>query len=167
MAGYRRARVPGGTWFFTLVTADRHPWLGDPHARSILADAMRAVRQQRPFLVDGIVVLPDHLHCIWTLPDGDSDFPGRWKSIKHRCTLRLRRQGILTGAAWQKHYWEHLVRDDADLHRHLDYIHYNPVKHGLCSSPADWSATSFHRYVHNGFYDVDWGGPVEDLELPE
>ena len=168
MANYRRYYVPGGTYFFTLVTANRMPWLAEDNGRRILGDALRSVRALRPFKTDAIVVLPDHIHCIWTLPDGDFDFPGRWKSIKHRCTAQLRATGrCQRTAAWQKHYWEHLIRDAEDLHNHLDYIHYNPVKHGLCAMPSEWPASSFHRYVDLGVYSADWGGPSVTLEVPE
>lgn len=167
MADYRRLFVPGGTYFFTLVTADRRPWLASATGRRVLGDAMRAVRARRPFRTVAIVVLPDHLHCIWTLPRGDADFPGRWKSIKQRCTSGLARAGLGHGAAWQRHYWEHLIRDRTDLRRHLDYIHYNPVGHGLCDSPAEWAHSSFARYVAAGVYHADWGGPAEAFEVPE
>lgn len=167
MSNYRRMFVPGGTYFFTVVTANRSPWLGDDRARRILAESMRAVRDRRPFTTNAIVVLPDHLHCIWTLPPGDSEFALRWKAIKQRCALGLRREGLVKGPAWQKHYWEHLIRDEADFCRHFDYIHYNPVKHGLCEAPAEWRARSFHRCVDQGIYPLDWGGPVEEFEVPE
>ena len=167
MREYRRLFVPGGTYFFTVVTADRKPWLDDPAARDILADAMRSVRSTRHFVTNAIVVLPDHIHCIWTLPPDDADYARRWKGIKQRCTSRLRRHGIVRGEIWQRNYWEHLVRDQDDLRRHLDYIHYNPVKHGLCGRPADWPASSFRRYVAEGVYPLDWGGPVEEIEVPE
>ena len=167
MADYRRLYVPGGTYFFTLVTRDRKPWLGTDAGRRIFTDALRAVREQEPFRTRAMVVLPDHLHCIWTLPPGDSDFPSRWKSIKQRCSKRLKHSGLLEGGAWQRHYWEHLIRDEADLRAHVDYIHYNPVKHGLVDAPADWGASTFHRHVAKGIYPVDWGGPVETIGLPE
>jgi len=168
MANYRRHYVPGGTYFFTLVTAHRIPWLAREDGRRVLGDALRTVRAARPFRMDAIVVLPDHLHCIWTLPDGDSDFSGRWKSIKHRCTRRLRATGWSSRTApWQRHYWEHLIRDEEDFRNHLDYVHYNPVKHGLCDVPSEWPASSFDRYVDAGVYSCDWGGPSIALDVPE
>jgi len=167
MADYERVLVPGGTYFFTVVTAHRRRWLATPWGQRALGDAIRSVRADLPFATDAIVILPDHVHAIWTLPDGDDDFSRRWQRIKHRTTARLRREHGFRGRVWQPRFWEHLIRDDDDLHRHLDYIHYNPVKHGLCSLPLEWSASSFHRYVNKGVYAADWGGPVELFEVPE
>lgn len=166
MADHRRLYVPGGTYFFTLVTAHRHPWLGRPDGRAILSRAMRAVRARHPFATTAIVVLPDHLHCIWTLPPGDVDFVVRWKSVKHRCTSELRRAGFVDGAAWHRRYWQHVIRDEDDFRRHLDYVHYDPVRHGLCEVPGQWPASSFGRYVARGVYAPDWSGPAEDIESP-
>lgn len=167
MSDYRRAYVPAATYFFTLVTRDRRPWLGTDLGRFALRQAMRATRNRRPFDILGIVVLPDHLHAIWSLPHGDHDFSAQWKSIKQRCTNTMRRSGIGQRSLWQPRFWEHVIRDDEDLRRHLDYIHYNPVKHGFCAAPVEWGANSFHRYVREGIYPPDWGGPVEPIGIPE
>ena len=167
MADYRRIYVPGGTYFFTLVTRDRMPWLADDTGRAILGDAMRLVRARRPFRTRAIVVLPDHLHCMWTLPPDDPDFSGRWKSIKQRCTAGLKRARQFPGGAWQRHFWEHLIRDEEDFRRHVEYIHYNPVKHGLCEQPRDWAASSFHRYVAVGAYRSDWAESPDLDHNPE
>lgn len=167
MADYRRFLIPGGTYFFTVVTAKRRPWLSRHSARKILAGVMREVRSEFPFETVGLVVLPDHLHAVWRLPDGDSDFRGRWHRIKQRTTLRLRAVGGLTGRLWQPRFWEHAIRDEDDLRRHLDYIHYNPVKHGFVASPRDWGPSSFHRYVTAGVYAADWAGPDVEFEMPE
>jgi len=166
MSDYRRVYVPGGTYFFTVVTAGRRPWLQSPGALAALRHAMRATRYRRPFDTLAIVVLPDHLHTIWVLPENDHDFSIRWKTVKQRCTNALRRSG-LQPPFWQPRFWEHLIRDETDLRRHVDYIHYNPVKHGCCAMAADWTASSFHRFVEDGVYPRDWGGPVDLIDIPE
>jgi len=159
MSRYRRVFVPGGTYFFTVVTHGRHPWFADDINISSLRDAFRRVRQSRPLAIHGIVVLPDHLHCIWRLPGGDADYPARWRDIKKAASARIdpisdaRRERRV----WQRRYWEHALRDEADWHRHLDYIHYNPVKHGLAARPADWQWSSFKRAVAQGWYEPSWG----------
>ena len=152
---YRRAIVPGGTFFFTLVTDRRRPILASDEAVDALRNAFRSVRQSRPFEIDAIVVMPDHLHCIWTLPPDDADFSTRWRLIKtsfsKHCPDTLRRtpyEARLTKgeqAIWQHRYWEHQIRDETDFARHVDYIHYNPIKHGLSRSPLDWPYSSFGR----------------------
>ena len=164
---YRRAIAPGGSFFFTVVTDRRRPVLASDEAVDALRNAFRSVRQSRPFHVDAIVVMPDHLHCIWTLPPGDTDFATRWRLIKtgftKHCPETLRRAPdaarLKKGeqALWQHRYWEHQLRDEADFARHVDYIHYNPVKHGLALSPLEWAYSSFGRYVEAGVYASDWG----------
>ena len=165
---YRRAIVPGGTFSFTLVTDCRRPILASHEAVDVLRNAFRSVRQSRPFEIDAIVVMPDHLHCIWTLPPDDADFSTRWRLIKTwfskhcpdalRCTPDAARLKKGEQAIWQHRYWEHQIRDETDFARHVDYIHYNPVKHGLARSPLDWPYSSFNRYVKAGVYASDWGG---------
>ena len=150
---YRRAFVPGATFFFTVVTARRRPLFGDAAACDLLRQAFRHVATQHPFTVNAIVVLPDHLHCLWTLPPGDADYPTRWRLIKTRVT-----QGCGDGGAlWQPRYWEHLVRDETDYRQHVEYIHYNPVKHGYAAHPSEWPHSSFQRYVREGLYPAAWG----------
>ena len=137
MSWYRRAKIKGGTYFFTVA----------------------------------ICILPDHLHAIWTLPEDDSDFSSRWNRIKGNFSRRLpnlsrrstskvlkREKGV-----WQRRYWEHTIRDDADLARHIDYIHFNPVRHGLVTRVVDWPFSSFHQYVARGTLPADWGGDVRDV----
>ena len=136
--------------------------------------AFRAGRSTRPFEVDAMVVLPDHLHCIWTLPPGDADFAIRWRLIKtwftKHCDPALRTRPNRARAAkreqalWQHRYWEHLLRDEADFARHVEYIHFNPVKHGHASSVLEWPYSSFHRYVEAGVYPADWGQGAMDFE---
>jgi putative transposase len=155
---YRRAFQPGGSFFFTVVTARRRPVFSSEIAVALLRDAFRAVRQKRPFDIDAIVVLPDHLHCIWTLPEDDADFMTRWRLIK---TWFSKHAGLKD--VWQHRYWEHVLRDERDFIKHVDYIHYNPVKHGWASKVIDWPYSSFHRYVKHGLCAEDWGGDVVDM----
>ncbi len=159
MSEYRRAFQPGGCYFFTVVTHARRPWLGDERAIARLRQAFRQVMQARFFAVDAIVVLPDHLHCIWRLPEGDDDFPERWRQIKRFVSIGMHSPLNVRGekALWQRRYWEHLLRDEEDWRRHMDYIHYNPVKHGYTSRPADWPHGSFSQAVARGWYDASWG----------
>lgn len=164
---YRCAIASGGTFLFTLVTDRRRPILASNEAVEVLRNAFRSVRQSHPFEIDAIVVMPDHLHCIWTLPPDDTDFSTRWRLIKTRftkhCPHALRHPPdaarLKKGkqAIWQHRYWEHQIRDETDFARHMDYIHYNPVKHGLAQSPAAWPYSSFGRYVKAGVYALDWG----------
>jgi putative transposase len=171
---YRRACIPGGSFFFTLVTAQRRPLLASADAIAVLRTAFRTVRSTRPFKVDAIVVLPDHLHCIWTLPPGDADFATRWRLIKtwftKHCDPAVRaapnraRTAKQEQVVWQQRYWEHTLRDEVDVIRHVEYVHFNPVKHGLVSSAIEWPYSSFRRYVEAGLYPADWGQGGIDFE---
>ena len=171
---YRRAFIPGGSFFFTAVTELRRPLFASADAVGVLRTAFRAVRATRPFEVDAIVVLPDHLHCIWTLPPDDADFATRWRLIKtwftKHCDPALRadphraRTAKQEQALWQHRYWEHALRDEADVIRHVEYVHFNPVKHGLVSSAMEWPYSSFLRYVEAGMYPADWGQGAIDFE---
>lgn len=171
---YRRAFTPGGSFFFTLVTQGRKPIFANAEAVEVLRNAFRNVRKSRPFEIDAMVVLPDHLHCIWTLPPDDADFATRWRLIKtwftKHCDPALHgkrnasRQSRGEQAIWQHRYWEHLLRDESDFERHVNYIHYNPVKHGLASSPIDWPYSSFQRYVEAGIFPPDWGQKIINFE---
>ena len=164
---YRRAQSPGRTYFFTLVTHNRRPILREAVNIKLLRDSFRRVIRQHPFIIDAAVILPDHLHCIWTLPPEDADFSTRWRLIKswfsRRCQVQYQgkvsasRKSKKEKAVWQRRFWEHLIRDEQDFINHVDYIHYNPAHHGLVLSPKDWLYFSFHRYVQRGVYDVDWG----------
>ncbi|MFA7592414.1 MAG: transposase [Thiohalobacteraceae bacterium] len=169
MSDYRRNWIAGGTFFFTLVTFERRPWLHEEWARMALRAAITSTRRLHPFEIDAWVLLPDHLHCIWTLPQLDRDYATRWRLIKMlvakacrehlpertlSASYRLRQERGL----WQRRYWEHTIRDARDFAAHADYIHYNPVRHGLCATPADWCHSTFHRWVRAGRYPPDWGG---------
>jgi len=169
MPDYRRAAVPGGTYFFTLVTERRQPILTRPDIRQALRESIETVRLTQPFAIDAWVLLPDHLHAIWRLPPGDADFSNRWRLIKrhvtHACRdynridlMSERRQAKGHGTLWQQRFWEHLIRDEQDYARHFDYLHGNPLKHGLVSRVQDWPWSSFHRWVRQGVYPNDWGG---------
>ena len=159
MSSYRRMFVEGSSYFFTVVTHERRRVLTRASYLRKLREAFRQVMRTYPFTLDAIVVLPDHLHCIWTLPEGDADFSTRWRLLKRRfsvsCVLPTHVQ--TSKAIWQPRFWEHLIRDQDDFRRHLDYIHYNPVKHGYVNAPAQWAYSSFTRYAQRGWYDADWG----------
>jgi putative transposase len=162
--------VAGATYFFTLVTYQRCPLLVDEYARSCLRTAIYEVRAKHPFRINGFCLLPDHLHTIWTLPEGDNDYPHRWRAIKGHFSRNDRRSNG-SGAKpagsrkkrgeatiWQRRFWEHLIRNEDDLQRHLDYLHFNPIKHGHVDLVLEWPWSSFHRLVREGIYSKDWGG---------
>jgi putative transposase len=172
---YRRVRVPGGTYFLTLTLLERRSDLLVRHI-DVLRNAVRATRRERPFAIDAWVVLPDHMHCILTLPAGDSDYSNRIKAIKIRFvravprTERRSRTRAARGerAIWQRRFWEHTIRGDADYARHMDYIHFNPVKHGQVAEVREWPYSTFHGLVRAGVYPADWAaGPVEDVPAGE
>jgi putative transposase len=168
MSRYRRLKAEGGTFFFTVTLADRS---SDLLVREVdrLRAVYRSIGQRFPFQTVAICILPDHLHAIWSLPDNDADFSTRWSLIKSGFSRGLpapprslskvakREKGI-----WQRRYWEHAIRNDDDLARHIDYIHFNPVKHGLVQCVVDWPHSSFHRYVERGELPGDWGGDMRE-----
>ena len=164
MVQYRRNFIPGGTYFFTATLADRRSTALTDHIGA-LRSAFRAARRARPFAIDAIVILPDHLHAILTLPTNDTDFSGRWRRIKGHFSSALIAAGIHLQrspngdlALWQRRFWEHTVRDENDFGRHVDYVHFNPVKHRLAPRVRDWPFSSFHRYVRDGLLPDDWAG---------
>ena len=170
MTRYRRAYLPGGTLFFTVALADRSSAALVRHI-DLLRRAYAVVQKERPFKTVAICVLPDHLHAIWALPADDADFATRWNIIKAGFSRGLpasesrsaskaarREKGI-----WQRRYWEHAIRNDRDMAHHVDYIHFNPVKHGIVSRVRDWPHSGFHRYVEKGTLPVDWGGEVGEI----
>ncbi|MCH8152146.1 MAG: transposase [Planctomycetes bacterium] len=178
MPDYRRAHVPGGTFFFTVVTEDRARFLCNRPARRMLRAAFRECRRRWPFTIESIVLLPDHLHAIWTLPRGDTDYSRRWAFIKKQFTKAWlasggdeqnrspsrrndRRRGV-----WQRRFWEHTILDEADFIHHVEYIHFNPVRHGLANCPHDWACSSFPRAVRLGRYPMDWACTCEGQRAP-
>jgi REP-associated tyrosine transposase len=171
MSRYRRPRIEGGTFFFTVTLLDRSSELLVQHVDR-LRKVYRTVQARLPFATNAICILPDHLHAIWTLPPGDADFAGRWSQIKSgfsrelapaqlrsRSQLQRRETGI-----WQRRFWEHAIRDDADFERHINYIHFNPVKHGYVTRVCDWPYSSFHRCVKDGLLPADWGGDQSEIQ---
>jgi putative transposase len=149
MPWYRGLFVPGGTYFFTANLANRSERLFTENIEA-LREAYAYVVARHPFETVAIVVLPDHLHCVWTLPPDDKDFPMRWRLLKSRFSHAISgdRPGRRKGerGVWQRRYWEHLIRDDDDLISHVNYIHGNPVKHGLVTDTDDWRHSSWHRW---------------------
>jgi putative transposase len=165
----RYVRAKGSVFFFTVVLAER--------PSNLLLDEIdrirkiyRTVQQRHPFETTAICVLPDHIHALWELPEDDADFSARWRLIKSSFSRGLdpqlrsaskivkREKGI-----WQRRYWEHTIRDETDFQRHIDYIHFNPVKHGYVTRVVDWPHSSFHRYVKRGALTADWGGDMKDI----
>jgi putative transposase len=167
MSHFRRGRT-GTTFFFTLVAYRHRTILCDDMIRAALREAIRAVRTMHPFTIDAWVLLPDHMHCIWTLPPGDTDFSQRWSQIKRRvsvaCGRRYRVRGSDAADArgestiWQRPFWKHRIRNEVDMQTHMDYIHFNPVRHGYVNSVAAWPYSTFGRLVRAGIYAEDWGG---------
>ena len=166
MPDYRRAWRPGGTYFFTVNALQRQG--NDLFVRHIdsLRDVLRDVRRRHPFAIHGWVVLPDHMHCVIEFPQGDSNFALRWRLIKAGFSKRLPanewrsavRHARGERGIWQRRYWEHLIRDETDFNAHMDYLHFNPVKHGHVTQVVDWPYSTFHRLVEMGVYPRDWGG---------
>ena len=184
MANYRRLYRDGKVYFFTVVTHDRRHIFDDSEARVELRKAIEVEQMRRPFEILAMVLLPNHLHCLWRLPDDDSDFSVRWACIKKAFTKNwLAHGGSETDVAayrakyrergvWQRRFWEHMVRNEDDFMRHVNYIHYNPVKHGLASCPHAWDYSTFHRWMEHGYYSADWlcschGNGMITEELPE
>jgi putative transposase len=171
MVRYRRNFLPGGCFFFTVNLAERRLQLLTDHI-DLLRRSFRDIRARHPFTIEAVVVLPDHLHAIWTLPDGDADFALRWRLIKSAFSRKLTLGERISASRadknergiWQRRYWEHTLRDECDFARHMDYIHFNPVKHGLVTRVRDWPYSSFHRMVKLGVYPIDWG---DDANEPE
>jgi putative transposase len=190
MPEYRRLRHPGGSFFFTLTTFQRSPWLCEPAARELMRAAIQKVRRERPFHIDAWVTLPEHIHCIWTLPEGEEDYSERWRLLKRAVSAELtpevvarfeggvqRYRRLIDPAwgsrkkrgermIWHRRFWEHMLRDDRDYAHHCDYIHYNPVKHGHVTAPVDWPWSSFHRFVRQGIYPPDWAAD-QPPDLPD
>lgn len=177
MPNYRRPNVTGGTYFITQVTYQRQSWLCNETARDALRSAIQQVRINHPFQIDAFVLLPNHFHCLLTLPPNDKDISTRIRLIKTYVTrhyaddleVNQERSASRTKRkernVWQRRFWEHLIRDDADFERHCDYIHYNPVHHQYCQSPTEWQFSSIHRLIEWGWYVSDWGNDKISVEL--
>jgi putative transposase len=167
MPNYRRTFVPGGCWFFTVNLLDRRETLLVDHIDA-LREALAATRVKFPFEIDAFVVLPDHLHAVLSLPEADADFSTRWRLIKTRFAKVLPRGERLSEVRkargergiWQRRFWEHLIRDEGDYARHVEYCYINPIKHRLVSRVCDWPHSSFHRDVARGIFPIDWAGDV-------
>ncbi|WP_258870851.1 MULTISPECIES: REP-associated tyrosine transposase [unclassified Wenzhouxiangella] len=171
MTSYRRVYIPGGTYFFTVNLLDRRSTLLIDRIEE-LRRSIQAVRRELPFKIHAWVVLPDHMHALWSLPDGDSDFSNRWRLIKARFSRRLGGFEPRTGSRrlrgersiWQRRFWEHLVRDDREFERYMDYIHFNPVKHGYVEHVSEWPYSTFHRCVEAGLYPPEWAHVTGEFE---
>lgn len=169
MPNYHRVHIKGSTIFITMVSYNRTPIFLNSAARTILHDAWKYTSKKFPFNTNAICLLPDHIHALITLPENDDDYPLRIKEIKRFFTRvylsRFREVHQRTpshydkqeSTIWQRRYWEHTIRDEQDYQNHFDYIHYNPVKHGLVNNVSAWEWSSFHQYVDQGVYDPDWG----------
>ena len=170
MVGYRRNFVAGGTYFFTATLQDRtSSYLIDYNI--LLLKSIQTVKSESCFDEVATVFLPDHMHTIWKLPDDDFDYPARWKAIKSLFTRSLVKSGVPLDkntrgeySLWQRRYWEHTIINEQDLISHIDYIHYNPVKHGYVDRVSDWMPSSFHRFVRAGMLPDDWGGAVKEID---
>jgi len=177
---YRRARIAGASYFFTVVTHGRRPIFGNAEAVALFEAGIRRIKDRHPFEVDAFVILPDHIHTIWTLPEGEADFSMRWRLVKEAFTkpfVRIHaptersasRRAKSEQAIWQRRFWEHVIRDETDFGVHVDYIHYNPVRHGLVKAARDWPYSSFPAWVDRGIYEPHWGSdelpPLPDWAL--
>ncbi|ULJ61508.1 REP-associated tyrosine transposase [Wielerella bovis] len=171
---YRRFYRQGALYFFTVVTYQRRPILTNTDVMPVLKAAFKTVQQKYPFKIMALVVLPDHLHTIWQMPENDANFSIRWNQIKryvsHHCkhydnlnktTSEIKKR---QSSFWQQRFWEHCIRDDEDFANCMDYIHYNPVKHGYVQAAKDWRFSTFHKYVAQDVYPEDWGGVIQDFD---
>lgn len=154
---YRRVYLPGGTYFFTLVTFNRNKYLSIPQNTRLLLAAFDNIRKDHPFEMIAHVIMPDHIHVILHLPDGDANYSTRWRLIKSFVSRGWKQDQRSTNPFWQNRFWEHTIRDEYDLEKHMDYIHYNPVKHGKVENPSQWEHSSFNDYLARGDYSPDWG----------
>jgi len=181
MPDYLRVYRKGACVFFTVVTGKRMRVLTTETTRAALRAAIQTTRQSLPFQINAWVLLPDHLHCVWTLPDNDSDFSARWSMIKRLTSQTMMKHpdghpGAPPSASqqkrkesgfWQRRFWDHVIRDEKDYCRHIDYLHWNPVKHGLVGQVRQWPYSSFHRHVAGGLYPLDWGRGVDPEDEPD
>ncbi len=174
MTDYRRNYIPGGSYFFTVNLLNRKQTLLTDHIDE-LRESFRTVKKELPFTIDAIVILPEHLHCIWTLPESSADYSKRWQRIKSLFTRMVNIESAVSKSrtrkgekgVWQRRFWEHTIRDQNDYNRHFDYIHFNPVKHGYVECVRDWEYSSFHHYVRDGLLPIEWYGSDDDLIVGE
>ena len=173
MPEYRRIYHNGGIYFFTLVTYQRRPIFSVPISRNILLDSLERTQKFHPFTNLAYCLLPDHLHFLWQMPENDSAYSMRISLLKSYFTKKYKQ--IFPGESlrsesrtkrresnvWQRRFWEHVIRDQEDFNQHMDYIHYNPVKHGLVTSPSEWESSSFLHFVNEGIYASDWGKTIK------
>jgi len=175
MPEYLRIKLEGCLYFFTVVTFDRKPILTSNRSIEILRSVIKEVQSDLPFIIEGFVLLPNHIHSIWRMPENEKDYSKRWQAIKAKFTHRYlvddcfvevsrsmkskRERGV-----WQRRFWEHWIRDETDFFRHLDYIHWNPVKHGYVKRVRDWEWSTFHKYVKKGWYPLEWGDLEDDTK---
>lgn len=155
---YRRIRIPGATYFFTVVTHNRKKIFNDSKNIDLLKKAISYTKAKHPFDIDALVVMPDHLHCLWTMPPDDDNYPTRWRLIKSYFSKNCG----LEKPIWQNRYWEHTIRDEKDMNLHMDYIHFNPVKHKLVNHVKNWKYSTFHYCVALGFYPENWGNQINE-----
>jgi putative transposase len=179
ISNYRRIRTEGGTFFFTVVTYKRRPLFNSIDCVDMLRASISETRRIATFNIHAWVLLPDHMHCIWTLPEYDDDYSRRWGMIKACFTKKARhalsadlvsssRKKHRESSVWQRRFWEHRIRDDRDFLMHTDYIHYNPVKHGYVVRVQDWPYSTFHRHVKRGVYPIDWAvDGIDGVEFGE
>jgi putative transposase len=173
MVRYRRSRIAGATYFFTVNLRDRRRGLLVEHVDA-LRDIVRSVKNELPFTIEAMVVLPDHWHSVWTLPSDDVAYARRIRLIKARFTRHLLRVGVQMAKdergeyrLWQRRYWEHTIRDDRDFESHVNYVHFNPVKHGHVTRAIDWRHSTLHRYIERGLLPADWAGISPEGEFGE
>jgi putative transposase len=168
MPNYRRVKIKGGTYFFTLITHNRNKLFASSKTRELFLEALEHVRIYHPFTLIAYCILPDHIHLLIKLPEDDDNFSTRISEIKKRFTKQYRAKNNISQSKnslvkqqnislWKDRFWEHYIRDENDLSRHIEYIHFNPVKHGLVNQTKDWRASSFFDYVQKGYFDSDWG----------
>ncbi|MCB1561189.1 MAG: transposase [Xanthomonadales bacterium] len=171
---YRRSQAAGGTYFFTVNLRDRRGTLLVDHVDD-LRRATRIVRERHPFVIDAWAVLPDHLHAVWTLPEDDSDFPTHWSLIKAGFSRTITAGEPISASRerkgergiWQRRFWEHQIRDDRDRQAHIDYVHFNPVKHGYVTRASDWPHSTIHRYIRDGIASADWAADPKQVILDQ
>ena len=173
MRTYKRLKIEGGCYFFTVVLVQRNGNNLLIEQVDSLRESFKHVQNNHPFTMNAIVIMPDHLHCIWQLPEGDDNFSTRWRLIKAHFSQSIKkgeeinksRQRKGERGIWQRRFWEHVIRDDVDYANHVDYIHYNPVKHGYVNRVVDWEYSSFHRWVEKGIYPSNWAASDDVIKL--